>query len=94
MNRQERKRMEKNLGIHKSQRKLTRKERFELMEKNIEAGRKKQEEMKEYLRQQEQRQKDALIQNQVSSRATEYMVKEGLDYSTAYEKAKKDFSEA
>ena len=92
MNRKERKNMEKKLGIHKSQLKLTRKQRFELMEKNIKEGKKKQDEMKEYLRQQEQAASDKLIQSQISSKATYYMVNDGLSYSEAYEKAKADFS--
>jgi hypothetical protein len=80
--------MEKNLGIHNSQRKLTRKERFALMEENIKAGKQKQEEMKEVRRLQEEKAKEQEMSQQISSKATEFML-QGMTYSDAYEKAKK-----
>jgi len=91
MNRQQRKKMEKDLGIHKSQKKLTRQQKFDLLEKNISSGKAKQEEMKDVRRLQEQASEDQIIQKQIASRATTYMIKDKLPYGEAYEKAKEDF---
>ena len=50
MNRQERRRVEKQLGLNKVFKNLTRKEKFDLMQERIETGRQKEAEMKENVR--------------------------------------------
>lgn len=53
MNRKERRRTSHKLGIQQFQQKLSRNKKFELMRGNITAGKQKQKEYKEYLRQQD-----------------------------------------
>ena len=87
MNRRDRRRMEKQLGIQKHKKGLPRNARFELLRQNIEEGKKKQDEMKENRRLQENREEDRKQSIDVASKATELMIKEGLSYVDALEKA-------
>ncbi len=88
MNRRERRRVEKQLGIQKHKKRFTGKKGFELLRQNIENGNKKQEEMKETRRLQENQEKERKQSVDVASKATELMIKEGLSYIEAIEKAK------
>ena len=88
MNRQQRKRMEKQLGLHKYKKNMTNKQRFELMSQNIEEGRKLQENMKEVRRIQEQGKSDEVASQRISSIATDLIVNKGLDWVSAQEEAK------
>lgn len=87
MNKKERKHLEKQFGIHKYKKSLSRAKRFELMRENILQGKRKQEEMKEVRRLQENREEDNKQSIDVASKATELMIKEGLSYIDALEKA-------
>lgn len=91
MNRRERKRIEKNLGLHKK--KLTRQEWFNKVHENMLAGKEKQEQMKETVRLQLGAKKDEVDNNKIASKATELMLSENLSYIEALEKAKELFKE-
>lgn len=93
MNRRERKHMEKQLGMNKHKKNMTREERFENMRQNIESGRKIQEEMKEVRRRQEQGNIDKEASQRISSIATDLMVNHGIPYVEAQEKAKEIYQE-
>lgn len=93
MNRRERKHMEKQLGMNKHKKNMTREERFENMRQNIESGRKIQEEMKEVRRRQEQGNIDKEASQRISSIATDLMVNQGIPYVEAQEKAKEIYQE-
>ena len=86
MNRSERKKMEKRLGVNKQT--LTREQKFEKIRQNIISGNMKQNEMKEVIRRQVNQKKDQDESNKIASMATSLMISEGLDYIDALEKAK------
>jgi hypothetical protein len=88
MNRKEKKIWEKKLGLDKYKKSLTRAQRFEMMRNNIIEGNRKEAEMKEFLKIQNNKQEDDQIKNKISSRAVDLMLNEGLDYYSATEKAK------
>ncbi|MFW6311043.1 MAG: hypothetical protein ACOC1K_02285 [Nanoarchaeota archaeon] len=88
MNRRERRQIEKRMGIISSRKKLSRMDKFAMMRENIESGKKIEEEMKETRRIQDNDKKDKIHSQNVSSKATELMIKEGLSYIDALEKAK------
>lgn len=88
MNRKERRRIEKQMGIQKHKRSLPKNARFDLLRQNIAEGKKKQEEMKENRRLQENREEDRKQSIDVASKATELMIQDGLSYIDALEKAK------
>jgi len=90
MNRRERRKMEKTLGLDNYKRKLSREKRFELMSNNIIEGKKREDAMAENRRVQEQKEEDDRISRLISSRAIELMVTEKLDYFSATEKAKSE----
>ena len=89
MNNREKRQLEKRMGLHKYYKTLTREQKFEMIRQNIAAGKKKQEEMREIVRLQKGDKKDEIDSNKVASIATELMIKEGLSYIEALEKAKK-----
>lgn len=89
MNRRERKRMEKQLGLHKYKKNMTRAERFETMSNNIEHGKELQNKMKEVRRLQEQQKMDENSNSRIASIATDLIVNKEMDYVTAMEEAKK-----
>jgi hypothetical protein len=88
MNRQQRKHMEKQLGLHKMKKKMTREQRFEAMRQNIEEGNQRQEEMKEVRRLQEEGRQEAIDSARISSIATDLMVNKGMSWVESQEKAK------
>jgi hypothetical protein len=92
MNRAERRKMEKKLGLDKVKKSLPRNLRWEKVRQNIADGNKKEEAMKESVRVQDQKDNDAKINSQISSRALDLMIKDGMDYYSATEKAKEEFS--
>ena len=88
MNRKERRHMEKQLGITKKKQKLTVNQRLKETRKNIEAGRKKDGEMKEARRRQENEAADKAAAHRVSSLAVTLLVKHGLSWYEALKAAK------
>ncbi len=88
MNRRDRKNLEKRLGILKHVKTLSRKEKFERMRHNIIEGNQKQREMNETVRVAEQESQDKVDNNAIASLATTIMIKEGLSYIQALEKAR------
>jgi len=88
MNRRERRNLEKRLGLQKHMKTLTREEKFERIRQNIIEGKKKEEEMKETVRVMQGGDKDKVDNNKIASMATDLMIKEGMSYIDALEKAK------
>lgn len=91
MNRAETRRIQKKLGLQKHVRSLSRNEKFERIRQNIITGKKKEEEMKDVIRLQSNAKKEIVDNSKISSLATELMIKEGLSYIDALEKAKKTY---
>jgi hypothetical protein len=91
MNRRERKAMEKRLGLAKYKKTLPRNEKFEMIRQNIIEGRKKEEQLKEEMRIKNNAQEESMINKKISDRAMELMLKDGMDYYSANEKAKEEF---
>ena len=87
MNRRERKHMEKQMGLAKYKKSLSRTQRFEMMADNIQSGKKMQTQMKEVRRLQEQDKLDEKSANRIASISTELMVK-GVPYVDAINQAK------
>ena len=88
MNRAERNKMEKQYGITKHKKSMTRAERFETMRQNIEQGKDIQEKMKETRRLQEQGKSDEIASARIASIATDLMINHDVPYVEAQEKAK------
>lgn len=88
MNRREKRNLEKRLGVTKHVKSLPRAERFERMRQNILEGKKKEDEMREVVRLQLEKKTEQSINSKVATIATDLMVKEGLSYIDALEKAK------
>lgn len=93
MNRRERKQLEKRLGLNKFKKTLTRQQRFDRMRENILEGSKKEAEMKEVRRLQEEGAQIQIDNNQIASLATELMLSENLSYIDALEKAKEVYAQ-
>lgn len=89
MNRRERKRMEKQFGISKYKKKMSRAQRFENMRENILHGKELEAKMQEVRRVQEQKKSDDNSANRIASIATDLIVNKEMDYVTAMEEAKK-----
>ena len=88
MNRAERRKMEKNLGISKTKKSMTRKQKFEEMANNIEHGNDLQSKMKETRRVQGQKKLDEDSAQRISSISTDLMINHGVPYVEAVEQAK------
>jgi len=88
MNRAERKKMEKQFGITKHKKSMTRAKRFEAMRQNIEQGKDLQEKMKETRRLQEQGKADETASARIAFIATDLMINHNVPYVEAQEKAK------
>lgn len=88
MNRAERKKMEKELGIAKHRKSMSRSERFETIRNNIEHGKELQKEMKETRRLQDQRKIDAIEGSRIAFIATDLMINQNVPYIEAQERAK------
>jgi len=87
MNRRERKLMEKRLGLDKYKKGLPRIQRFEMMSQNIIEGKKKEAEMKELRRRQENESDDKLASTRIASIATDLMINKGMDWVSAQAEA-------
>ena len=92
MTRIERRKLERKFGLDVQKKSLPRNQQWEMIRQNIIAGKKKQGEEKETVRVQENAAKDQANSAQVASLATTYMVKDGLSYIEALEKAKLSLS--
>lgn len=88
MNRKERRNMEKKLGITKYKKSLSLNKRMELIRENIIEGKKKQKEMKEVRRLQEQEKVDEVASTRIAFIATDLMINQDISYVEAQEKAK------
>lgn len=93
MNRRERKAMEKKLGITKYKKSLPINQRFEMIRQNIIEGKKMQNKTREDKRIKDNAKADAEINQKVSDRALDLMMKESMDYYSATEKAKEEFGQ-
>lgn len=78
MNRKERRKLEKQIGIFKNKQKLSREKRLKMMSDNILKAKQKSEQMVEERRVEEQRKIDEVSQNSITSRALSLSVKEGI----------------
>lgn len=90
MNRKQRRRMEKQLGISKQRKNFDRKTRFEIMYRNIQEGKKREEEMRDVVRRQKQGIEDETNSIQINELATNIAENEGIPYIDAVEKAKNE----
>ncbi len=88
MNRKERKSMEKQLGIAKHKKNMTRDQRFEIMRENIIHGNELQRQMKETVRVQSQKKVDEDSAARISFITTDLMINKGVPYAEAIEQAK------
>lgn len=88
MNRRERKHMEKQLGITKHKKNMTRAEKFEMIRQNIAHGKELQEKMKDNRRVQDQKKLDDTSAQRISSIVTDLMINKGVPYVDAVEQAK------
>ena len=93
MNRRERKNMEKQFGMDKLKKNMTREQRFENMRSNIQNGKKLQEEMKETRRVQEQGSADKEASSEIASIATDLMINKDVPYVEAQEQAKEIYKQ-
>jgi hypothetical protein len=93
MNRREKRATEKKLGILKYKNKLSKDKYFDRIRDNIIEGKKKEAEMSEVRRLQEEGKQEEIIKNNISSIATSLMVKEGLSYNDALVRAEKLYYE-
>jgi predicted S18 family serine protease len=93
MNRSERKKMEKVLGISKHKKSLTRTEKFEMMRQNILHGKELQNKMKESRRVQDQKKIDESSAQHISSIATDLIINKGVPYVEAVEQAKEIYKQ-
>ena len=84
--------MEKRLGLDKYKKSLPRAQRFEMMRQNIIEGLKKEADMKELRRRQENESDDKVASSKISSIATDLMINKGMDWVQAQEKAKEIYS--
>lgn len=87
MNRRKRKQKEKELGIANHRKNLSRQQKFELMRRNIIEGKKRQKEMEELRRLQEQQNTDKQASREVTQKATKIVEEENIPYIDALKKA-------
>lgn len=92
MNRRERKHMEKQMGIAKYKKSLTRAQKFEMVADNIKSGRDLENQMRDTRRVQEQGKTDEVAANRIASISTELMVK-GVSYVDAINQAKEIYKQ-
>lgn len=81
--------MEKNLGITKHRKIMSFSKKMESIRQNIIEGKKKEKEMREVRRLQEQGKEDEINNNRIASIATGLMISKSLSYIDALEEAKK-----
>jgi len=88
MNRKDRRRMAKNLGIMKYQQKLPLNQKFELIRENIISGKKSHEEFIENNRVIQEQFKNEVVSNKLYALATDISKREQIPFIDALEKAK------
>ena len=93
MNNREKRKMEKDLGILKVKRKLNFNDWAEEVRKNIDAGREKQNIMRDVVRRQHSAVSDAQATNRIASIATDLMFNKKMSYIDAQAKAKEIYEE-
>jgi hypothetical protein len=87
MNRKERRKASKNLGILQYQRKLPRNKKFDLMRENIIAGKQRQKELKEEIERQKTQQSEELESKSVYNIAESIIKGEKIPFGEAIKKA-------
>jgi hypothetical protein len=88
MNRRERRKAAKDLGITKHIRNISREKWYEELRDNVESGRRMQNEMKETRRIQEDQDEDALISKRIENMAMSLVMQKGIPFNNAIEEAK------
>jgi hypothetical protein len=91
MNRRERRRMEKQLGLTKHHQKKTIKQKLSTLQDNIASGKQKSEKTQYARAKQEQNISEEEANQRISSIATTLTISEGLSWYDAMEKAKKEY---
>lgn len=87
MNRKQRRQKEKELGITKFRKGMTRKQKFELIRSNLNEGKKKEKEMEEIRRLQEQNGIDRQASIEIAQEARRIAQEEKIPYIDALKKA-------
>jgi len=88
MNRRERRKVAKDLGITKHIRNITREKWYEELRDNVENGKRMQIEMKETRRLQEEGDEDALVSKRIENMAMSLIMQKGIPFNEAVEEAK------
>ena len=88
MNRAQKRKMEKQLGITKKHQSLTTAQKIQETSQNVKAGRRKNEEMAETRKKQENEENDKIISAKISSLATTIMIRDDVEWYQALESAK------
>ena len=90
MNRRERRKVEKKLGLLKHKNSLSPSKRIKYIQDNFKGGKNRENEMKEERKRQENEEKDRQTSADIASLATTLMIKNGLSWIEALEAAKKE----
>lgn len=93
MNRRERRRLEKDLGITKHKQKMNLTQRLKSIRDGVEAGRERSIEARENRKRQENEEADKLASAEISSLSTTLMIRDGLSWHEATEAAKREVAE-
>ena len=93
MNRRERRRLEKDLGITKHKQRMNLTQRLKSISDGVEAGKERSTEAKENRRRQENEEADKVASAQISSLSTTLMIRDGLSWHEATEAAKREIEE-
>lgn len=94
MNNREKRQMEKKLGLLKVKSKLRLEHWIEEVQQNIQSGKRKQEEMKEIRRMQENKAEEKAQSEQIASIATDLMFNKKMPFAQAQEEAKRLYKES
>ena len=90
MNRRERRRLEKDLGIIKHKQKMNLGDRLKSIQNGVEAGKERNTTAKENRKRQENEEADKQAGADISSLATTLMIRDGLSWHEALEAAKRE----
>lgn len=88
MNRRERKKVERQLGINKAKAKMPMSKRLQKLGENVRSSKNKNKEIEDKRRVDKQKQEDDLLTQEINSLATSIVMSEGIPYIQALEKAK------
>ena len=93
MNRRERRRLEKDLGITKHKQRMNYSQRIKSIQDGAESGKERSTEAKENRRRQENEEADKVASAEISSLSTTLMIRDGLSWHEATEAAKREVAE-